>query len=506
MGVGPSLREAAQLLAEWRRKSRQAPIAAWTAWHRPKPATSQRELCQLLERHKTVLALGGNRSGKTEWLRAICVVMALGSDHPYARAYWLRQGCDPDSFPKGPGKVAIFARRSNDSINYHRRQIDRLLPGSGKSATVKWWNKNGKGEARVEIQVPGYDTPAEILFKSEDQGEDAAQGDSWRMSAHDEEGDTSRVWDECKVRLWDQTGWQIMANTPTKGRTWIYDAFVENTPPGVAVRWIHSTDNPFLPEEALEEYKADPKLAAMRLRGEFVVLKGAIYETFSRSVHTIPRFEIPKAWPRFRAIDFGTRHPFVCMWSTISQGGLLDDGSPCPVPDGVKIFYREHYQAGWHAHQHFRAIRLAEGWVWKDVEAEKLKKMLQDGDAFPYQVAEGGLLAPPDKGWVEEPDMTWADQENPQLMMQLNMADFYASPANKAVLPGIQATQVALSIDSLTGWPGVVWFDDLPNAIRETEAYRWKDERAGIAPQQPLKKDDHCPDVERYTIMGLESW
>lgn len=465
-------------LADFRAARRRRPLAAWTAWHQAPPATSQRELCQLLERYKTVLALGGNRSGKTEWLRAIVVAMALGSDHPDARAFWLRNGCDPDSFPKGPGKAAIFARRSNDSINYHRRQIDRLLPTGGRDPNVvKWWNKNGRGEARVEIRCPGYETPAEIVFKSEDQGEDAAQGDNWRISAHDEEGDTPNVWDECSVRLWDQRGWQIMANTPVKGRTWIYYRFVAPEKPreDVAVRWIHSLDNPFLPPEEARKLEENEVLAAARLRGEFVVLKGRVWPMFNRQTHVVEPFPIPADWPRFRAIDFGTRNPFCCVWAAMSQGG------PGHPPEGVVVVYRQHYQAGWTLSQHVRAIRIAEGWEWVADE------LVPGSDA-------------------EAIDMTWADPEDPQQLASLNLDhDMGATPAYRSVSEGIDkvAQKMALGGD---GWPGIVVFDSCGDVIREIEGYVWRDPVAGKQPEKPLKKDDHAADTVRYLVTGLERW
>lgn len=480
MNAAPILLGIARNLTRWRKERRSRPLAAWAAWH--SHGTSQRELVQLLALYRIVLALGGNRSGKTEWLRAVAVAMALGSDHPDARIFWRRNGVDPDSMPKGPGKVWILARRSNDSINYHRRQIDRLLPGGGEdsSGMVTWWNKNGKGEARVEIRVPGYDLPAEIVFKSEDQGEDAAQGDSCRLIAHDEEGDTANVWDECSVRLWDQRGYQIMANTPIKGRTWIYHRFVEKTPHGVAVRWIHSLDNPFLPPEDAKKLEENKAVAAARLRGEFVVLKGRIWPAFSRGTHTIEPFEIPRDWPRFRAIDFGTANPFACLWATLAPRRHVLPGGRV-IEDGTLIVYREHYQAGWVLSQHVTAIRLAEGWDWVNAP---------DGS---------GILAP--VGDVDEIDMTWADPEDPQQLATLNVDyDMGATPASNAVAAGIDRVSARLQAGTL------LVFTTCPHTIREVEGYQRKPDRSGIVTEAPLKKDDHTCDAVRYLTMGAEQW
>lgn len=505
MITAPAIAAITPILSEWITARTARPLATWSAWDGE--ITSQRELCQLLERHKTVLALGGNRSGKTEWLRAIVVAMVLGSDHPDARAFWLHNGCDPDAFPKGPAKGAIFARRSNDSINYHRRNIEALLPRAPDGTPLfTWWNKNGRGEARVEIEVPGYDTPAEILFKSEDQGEDAAQGDEWRISAHDEEGDTNKVWSEAGVRLWDQDGWQIMSNTPVKGRTWIYYEFVQpppgsSVPPRTAVRWIHTTDNPFLAPQKALTLKENAVLAAARLRGEFVVLEGRVWPMFARETHVIEPFEIPASWPRFRAIDFGTRNPFGCGWATLTpkacwvKGGQvleLAEGQDPPeganwIPDGVLIGYREHYQAEMVLSQHVRAIRLAEGWDWADV-----------GDDDPELVPVDGC---------EVFEMTWADPEDPQQLASLNVDhDMDATPAMRSVKHGIDKVATRMRVSQIDGWPGFVLMSCCPNWIREVEGYIWKPGQSGKTPEEPLKKDDHMCDVTRYLTVGVETW
>jgi len=439
----------------------QYPLSTWVGWHTDN--TSQRKAIQLLAIYRTVIVLGGNRSGKTEMMRAVLVAMVLGSDHPVARLFWLHNGCNPDDFPKGPGRGYIIALTSNDSVRYHRKQIAKLLPAHG----VRWWNKNSRGEARVEISIPGYAETAEIWFKSEDQGADAMQGDNCRAILHDEEGPTEDVWAEADVRLWDDNGWHLMSNTPTNGLSWVYDKWVQAKPDDVGVMWIHSMDNPYINKKKLLDLaKGNKALAAARLRGEYVTLEGAVYE-FSRTHNTCEPFEIPRDWIRYRGIDFGTRNPFCCLWGALS-------------PDGILYIYREHYQAQWTLKQHAEVIREMEGWEWDDKA----------------------------QAWTaEDPEMfelSWADPEDPQQLMQCNEEhDLDVTPAIKAVLAGIDDVSTRLG-KGPDGKHGLIVFNSCPKTINEFSGYVWADgSNKTDKPDRPKKKNDHGMDALRYMSVGI---
>ncbi len=71
-----------------------------------------------------------------------------------------------------------------------------------------------------------------------------------------------------------------------------------------------------------------------RLRyGRWVQAEGVIYDAFDERKHLIDRFEIPSDWQRFRSVDFGGAHPFVCQWWTMDHDGRL-------------YLYREIYMTG----------------------------------------------------------------------------------------------------------------------------------------------------------------
>ncbi len=444
-------------------------LAIWRAWDHAAPRTSQRRALQSLQFFKTVLVFGGNRSGKTDMMLCILVVLAIGSDHPVAQVFWRANGCDPDAFPKGPGRCYLVALTTNDSLRYHRKKLDTLIPG-----VRHWWNKNGRGEARVEIEVPGYAEVAEIWCKSEDQGEEGMQGDACRAILHDEEGKTRNVWTEADARLLDFDGWHLMSNTPLKGRTWVWDDFVKETPEDASVHYIHTADNPFMGQVRADRLaRKDPDRAEARTKGSFVVVKGLIYGDWNTELHVVDPFDLKPEWPRFRVMDFGFRHPSAVLWAC-----------SCTDLDGLLAVYGEHYKNGWSLKQHADLIKYVEG---KLTEAPDWKhKIRSNADAI--RGHHGGV--PVQKGW--------ADSHSPQLLADMRRDhEVYFSKAKKDFDVGRNAVVERLRLQA-DGKPRIVFFRGrTPNLIREIEGYQW-----GPKGERPIALEDHCMDDLRYLCMG----
>ena len=411
------------------------PLAAIRAWHSDR--TSQREALQLLQVCRLLVVLGGNRSGKTFLLRAALVALVLGSDHPDARLFWEHNGVDPDAFPRGPGRGWIVALTTNDSIEYHRDAIVGLLPKWGpphpqaKDGTAPWfgWNLAGRGEARVQVMVPGYDYPAVIVFKTDHEGKEAMQGSACRCILHDEESRLhgSDTWDEADTRLWDQDGWHLMSNTPIQGRTWVYDRWVANGPSDPErerVTYIYAEDNPHTSKARIQALKStNPTLAEAKLYGRFVVLEGRIWQAFDRAVHVIEEFEMPPDAGLFgRSIDFGTRNPFVHLWGvSLTRALVMPTGRV--IPDGSIVVYREHYRAEWTLRQHVE-------------EVERINDALGE----------------------PEPQGIWADPEDAQQMLALRRDhDWPALKANKAVSSGLDKVTEYLLPAQVDGLPRFMW-------------------------------------------------
>lgn len=100
----------------------------------------------------------------------------------------------------------------------------------------------------------------------------------------------------------------------------------------------------------------------LRLRkGIWAGVEGQVYDEWDEAVHLIDPFEIPGSWPRFRSIDFGYNHAFVCQWWARDNDGRL-------------YLYRELY--GTH--------RLVADWaklILKHSEGERIEWTVADHDA-----------------------------------------------------------------------------------------------------------------------------
>lgn len=454
--------EPAESLEAWSRIEVEFPIATAVLWENPDAAWDQRRLVASVV-VPLVLALGGNRSGKTYAIRELTVAMALGGDHPAVRC-WLEDNDLPrDMIPNGPGEVFLVAQSAPDSIRYHRRHLDELLPANGKH----WWSMNAPTEARVEIECPGYDRPAVIWFKSVDQGHRSFKGSQTRFIAISEEpeGDEGPlVLDECMRACAAVGGRVVLEMTPQNGITWTFEELVEKQKYGCLVVNLDTTHNVLLPDYASTMRWLDslsPEQLAARRFGKHTDLQGIIYGGWTRGTgdrwgpgHLCEPFDIPKDWPRFRGGDFGLTKPTAILW------GALGD-------DGTLYLYREYYVAGLDYDEHAVAVRELE---------------LEAGD-----VIEGA----------------WGDAGDGEKAINIFMDhDVGFDPAEKgagSVKAGISMCKARLRIQP-DGRPRLKVFRPLKHFVKEIEGYRWDKKRKD---EVPVKKDDHLMDAWRYMERGV---
>jgi len=441
---------------------RSAPIAGWRAWHAEgidqtwepgRIVSSQRFALQSATR-KYNLCFGGNRTGKTEWLRALCVAYALGSDHPAIVLWGHLNQIDLTQIPRGPGEVWCVAPDFATSVKVHRRQIDRLLGPGDKD----WWGMDAESEARVRIKVPGYESEAVIVFKANKQGREAFQASSLRAVFLDEEG-SEAVFEECEQRVGDQAGRLFLAMSPLKGLTWVHRRFVETIDPEAFTYHLVRWDNPFYPhaEKLRDKQRAerDPGWADARIRGLFVVQKGRIYTTFSRSTHVVPAYPIPPTWPRHRGIDFGTSpgNPHVCTWAA-------------ERPDGQIVVYR-HYR------REEQTIKY---------HAEQMLKLQEPSEVIVS---------------------TWCDPEDPGKILSLRRDHPIGGDVRKGdnrIDDGIDEVKQAL-LPMADGQPGIVFFylPELAPLFVEFDGYQWAEGR-----EKPREgQNDHGLDTIRYIVRGI---
>lgn len=519
------LADVAADLTAWEVAREEHPLAFVRLWHREgvgeyevgplagqaRPRTSQRAAVARMLETRTGYTEGGTRSGKTYSKLCAMTALALGSDHPAARAFWLGNGMDPDHFPKGPahgtrgaeagklnGEVWIVAVTSGASLEYHREPVEALLtPG-----TYTWSNRDGRGPAKLSIRCPGYTYPAVIRFKSEDQKRRGMQGARCRGILNDEEGKTPDVWDECNSRCVDANGWHWMTNTPVDGITWVQGRLVEKTSEDAEhdclVYRIHSVDNPHLDDDGRDKLrKGSVQLRAAKLYGLAQARSGLVWPDWNRAIHErdIPGGVRPE-WTRFCGLDFGARHNTCVLWGAMG-------------PDGLLVIYRELYTAGLTTSELARRIGLAEGAIWHD------ERVLEPGDAVEYEWEhlietrpDGRRVVLAHFDWrpAERVEIRWGDPSAAQTIRDLGMYGILVRPANRDWLTGVSAVEDRL-VPASDGQPRVAILPGAAPALcREMAGLAYPDDGVGdrreSPPPRPIGGDD-ATDAFRYLCMGV---
>lgn len=269
--------------------------------------------------------------------------------------------------------------------------------------------------------------------------------------------------------------------------------FMADTNPGPPRHWLRlrclrgttlllnskHEDNPILWDEDKQEWTelgthylarldALTGVRKERLRyGLWVQAEGIVYTNWDPAIHVIPPFDIPDDWARFRVVDFGYSHPFVCLWFAVDH-------------DGRMYCYRQIYHTGRTVAQHARQINQLTG-------KEEIETTVCDHDS--------------------EDRATLIENDIPNI------------PAKKAVLEGIDKVQTRLQV--LGDGRARLYFFDLPpvevdrdlleshrpiSVQEEWDNYAWADSKR----QQPVKADDHGLDCVRYGVayqdMGTSSF
>ena len=441
------------------------PLTCWRAWDRPDDPsrTSQRRAAAAMARSKRFAVLGGNRSGKTDLNRALFVCMVLGADHPDVQVFADINGLDISQWPTGPGLGWFVALSSNDSRAYHRNEIDRLLEGYPR----KWYNRNGNGEARLYVTVPGYAFPAEIWFKAQDQGRRAFQGAKPRIISLDEEGEDPALLAECEARLIDLSGYLWWSFTPgLRGFSWAWELLEKGgpTPPWRTAR-LYSYDNPHVPEaDARALGGSSVAEQAIRQRGEWTSKAGRVWPGFKPEIHTYdPATRLTPSGvevyppgddvPVYVGFDYGFHAPNAVVLGSIG-------------PDGALYIRAEHQKTGESVSELATAIR-----------------------ALPNasRIVTG-----------------WGDRTVGGILRDLSVT--HNIPI-RAYPDSTRDEQIAMVSDLFvlrSGRPRVV-IDAAacPLLIRYLLSYQVETDRSGERTERPLKRDDHLPDAFRYLVAGL---
>lgn len=156
------------------------------------------------------------------------------------------------------------------------------------------------------------------------------------------------------------------ANPGNIGHLWVKRTFVDGiqdgqirlmdkTEGGMRRQFIRAQleDNPSMTtddpgyESRLEGLGSKALVQAMR-HGDWDVIEGAFFDEWEASRHVVRPFAVPKAWKRFRSMDWGSASPFSVGWWAIVPDEVEADnmyGQPVVLPRGAIVRYREWYGA-----------------------------------------------------------------------------------------------------------------------------------------------------------------
>lgn len=215
----------------------------------------------------------------------------------------------------------------------------------------------------------------------------------------------------------------------------------------------------------------------MRLKdGLWVAAEGMIYQdAWNRQVNEVARFDIPRVWPRYLAIDFGFTNPFVCQW-------WAED------PDGRLFLYREIYMTRMLVEDASKEILKAMGY---ELKAGRPARIRDDAEPLPRAI--------------------YADHDAEDRATAEKHLGMSIRAANKAVGMGIQAVtqrmrpagdgrpRLFIMRDALYRRDALLAEAHKPTCtIEEIEGYVWDMGGGRKKGEEPVKRDDHGCDAMRY--------
>lgn len=109
------------------------------------------------------------------------------------------------------------------------------------------------------------------------------------------------------------------------------------------------TDNPYLMNTSYEanlRKVGTPEQIRQWLDGDWsVAVNAAFNDLWSAPIHVVKPFKIPYTWEIWKSYDYGSLHPWGCVWFAISDGCdfIASDGSVCPTTPGDIFAVRELY-------------------------------------------------------------------------------------------------------------------------------------------------------------------
>lgn len=233
-------------------------------------------------------------------------------------------------------------------------------------------------------------------------------------------------------------------------------------------RFIPATlyDNPYLSNDG--KYEANllgmPEHQRRQLlEGDWSLVDGAAFPDFRLSTHTMPAYDIPKSWTKFRSCDYGFSSNAAVLWFAID-----------PVFNTL-IVYRELYVKQHTGPQLAQAINQIEA---------------QAGERMSYGVLDSSV-------WHNR------GQIGPSIAEEMINYGCKWRPSDRSAgsrSAGFNVVQKLLQVDKASGKPGLIIFDNCRQLITDLSSIPVSPK--GIDDIDDKYASDHTYDALRYGVMS----
>jgi phage terminase large subunit len=269
-------------------------------------------------------------------------------------------------------------------------------------------------------------------------------------------------------------GIEVIPTTPDQAGEWVLELFEKGNNPYYddveSFHWDIRANPTFDVDEfnrAKKLYGENSPVFREQYLGEWVFYGGRVYHNWREDLHVIDPFDIPRSWPVIRAIDFGHRDPFVCLWGAVG-------------PTGEIYIFREYYnRKGEWIKEHASEInRLSNKLNIRETvadpsAAQSIEDLSYEGIAC--NKAERDIAA----GRLRVLQYLAPSEDNTPPFPFLNL------PA-------------ALSRRE---WPKLYVFSTCKELRREMKYYRWREGRSIEGEKERTEGEDHAMDALRYLAM-----
>jgi len=207
--------------------------------------------------------------------------------------------------------------------------------------------------------------------------------------------------------------------------------------------------------------------------GDWDVFVGQFFKEWRRAVHVVQPFKIPKGWYKYRAIDYGYRAPFCCLWGAVDF-------------DGNVYIYKEHYEAEKELSYHVRMINER-----------------SEGENYHLTVGDPSM-------WARNP--VRVTKRDSMIPTHMSIADLMAQAGIPVVKANNNRPNGWAAIREYLHWEGdeeepskqpqIFVFENCENLIRTLPSMVFDKNR----PEDlNTKTEDHAVDALRYMILQLYS-